>query len=332
MRILTADHVRRVFTMRHAFDAVETAAVIHTLGKAEAPARHQVTTAHPKGEMLVMPGVVDGSLFGVKLWYRFETPPERMPQSSACILLLDPVNGEEILLDGEVITDLRTGALTGVAAVRLADPAATEVGLVGAGTQARTQILALVEAMPNVRRIRVFARNRHRLAAFVEAMRSEVDRTELAIDSVHSAEEACMGADVLVAATTSSEVVIHDAWVKDGALVCGVGSHDPASSELDPATVARAEVVVVDTARGGIDGAGDISGPINSGALDRSQVLELGDLVSGARGWSRTSAGVAVFKSVGFAATDVVAASMVAERASRSDVGIKIDLHATSGP
>ncbi|GAB2458279.1 ornithine cyclodeaminase family protein [Nocardioides hungaricus] len=332
MRILSADDVRRVFTMTDALAVVEAAASIHVLGRADTPPRHQLATTEPAGELLVMPSVVGGSRFGVKVWHRFAESIGTIPGSSASILLLDPERGEEVLLDGEVITDLRTGAMTGVAARYLAAPGASEVAVIGSGIQARTQILALAEVLPTVRRVRVFSRNRSRLEAFVAMMRAEVLEAGVRVEATASAEEAVVGADVVVAATTSSTPVIADAWIASGALVCGVGSHDRHSSELEPATVARAEVLAVDTLRGGVDGAADISGPIESGLVDRSAVAELGDVVRGAAAGRRTPEGIAVFKSVGFAACDVMAAAEVARRAAELGEGLVLDLHAPSEP
>lgn len=328
MRIVTAAEVARLFSMKDALAAAKAAAVLHTAGQAETPARLQLATSEPEGEFLVMPGVVagsGGSLFGLKLWHRLDAGFGALPQSSASILLLDPAAGEEVLLDGEIITDLRTGALTGVAAAYLA-PAARQAAVIGAGAQARTQVLALAEALPSLRQVRVFARTASRLESFAQAMASELGGTDVSVEAVSSARSAVAGADVVVAATTSPTPVIADAWIKPGALVCGVGSHDPASSELEAATVARAELVVVDTKRGGIDGAGDIAGPIKDGALSRDDVVELGALVSGPPRRA-TPAGVTVFKSVGFATADVVAASLVAARAREQDAGVEIDLH-----
>lgn len=131
----------------------------------------------------------------------------------------------------------------------------------------------------------------------------------------------------MVAATTSSTPVVADAWIGDGALVCGVGSHDRQSTELEPATVARAEVVAVDTLRGGVDGALDASGPIEAGLISRDDVVELGDLVTGAVPGRTTTTGITVFKSVGFATSDVVVAALVAERAVELGAGTVVDLH-----
>jgi ornithine cyclodeaminase/alanine dehydrogenase-like protein (mu-crystallin family) len=327
MLVLTAADVSRLFTIRHALDAARTAAVIHVLGRATTPRRQQLTTQQTSGEMLVMPGTLDEATFGMKLWYRFDEVIGSIPQSNACILLLDSEHGEEVLLDGGVITDLRTGALTGVAAQHLARPDASTVGVIGAGIQARTQVLALVEALPTVRTVRVWSRSRPRLESFVLAMQKELEGSDVTIEATGSAQESARRADVIVAATTSSRPVIDDGWVSDGALVCGVGSHDPGSSEIETATVARAERVVVDTMAGGVDGAGDIAGALHDRSLRREDVVELGALLTGEASGRETSTGVTVFKSVGFATADVVAAQMVVGLAKEVGAGTRVDLH-----
>lgn len=328
MLVLSAADVSRLFTMKQALAAVEVAAALHVNGHSETPQRHHLSTAQPNGEMLVMPGVVSQSTFGLKMWYRFDQALGSIPESSACVLLLDSEYGEEVLLDGGVITDLRTGALTGVAARHLARPDATTVGLIGAGTQARSQAFALVETLPTVRTIRVSSRSRDRLEDFVRRLDEDLTGRKVVVEIAGCIEECVEDADVVVAATTSSHPVVPDRWVKDGALVCGVGSHDPCSSEIEPATVGRAERVVVDTFRGGIDGAGDVAEPMRKGLLRREDVVELGALVTGAALGRTTSTGITIFKSVGFAAADVVAASDVARLAREAGAGVRIDLHA----
>jgi ornithine cyclodeaminase/alanine dehydrogenase-like protein (mu-crystallin family) len=327
MWLVTGDDVRASFTMRDAIEAMETAVKLHASGGTFSPRRHQLATKNPEGEILAMPGTVDPGLFGIKVWYHYAEPPQGMPQTSATLFLLDPERGRETLLDGQVITDFRTGALTALAAKQLARPDSATLGIIGAGNQARTQILALLEVLPQVRSVRVFARDQRRLSSFVEDLQTYERCAGVNLTAVDSAREACETADVMVAATTSHVPVIADEWVAPGALVCGVGSHQPGSSELDPRTVARAELVVVDTYDGALAGAGDISNPIGDGLLDRNDVLELGCIVDGSYKPELSEHAVKVFKSVGFAAADVVAGALVARRAAERNLGLEIHLH-----
>jgi len=327
--VLNASDVSALFGMEEAFAAVTTAAIAHVEGTTSVPPRAALSLTRPETELLVMPGIVEGRSFGLKTWYAMDADVGGLPRSSAVMLLLIPGAGLEAVLDAGVITDLRTGAMTGVAARHLARPGAETAAIVGAGIQARTQAVALVHACPSLREIRVSSRNAERRAVFTRGLQDELavlyPARTIEVVPTDSAEAACRGADVLVAATTSSRPVIDDAWVGDEALVCGIGSHTPEAAELDPATVSRAAVVVVDTHAGGIDGAGDISGPIGSGGVRREDVLELGTLLQ--EGPPPGLGGVRVFKSVGFAAADVVAAEMVARAAILHDRGVHFAIH-----
>jgi ornithine cyclodeaminase len=119
--------------------------------------------------------------------------------------------------------------------------------------------------------------------------------------------------------------VIADEWLARDALVCGVGSHTPDTSELEPATVARARIVVADSRRGVLAGGGDVMGPIRAGQIAEEDVVELGELVLGTRA-APPPPGVAVFKSVGFAALDVAAARAVVDAAIEAGSGAEVPL------
>lgn len=321
MLILTADDVRRVFDLRAAIDTTAEAATAHVSGRTSPAPRAALATTAPDGEYLVMPGTVGSDRFAVKTWYTLDATGGRRTQ--ALIVVVDPETGEEAVLDGSVITDLRTAAMTAIAATHLAPSGSTVATIVGAGIQARTHALALAEVLPGLRTVRITSRTAARRDALVEALRAGLAERGVDVVGVDSAEAACRGADVIVAATTSASPVVLRPWVEDDVLVCGVGSHAPGEAELDPELVAAAVVVAADTHAGGIDGAGDLSGPIASGVLRREDVLELGSLGAS----PAPERGIRVFKSVGFAAADVTAAHRVVQAARAAGLGSRIDLH-----
>ncbi|RNE56507.1 ornithine cyclodeaminase family protein [Cryobacterium tepidiphilum] len=329
MLILTASDVSEVFGMREAFESVREAAVAHVEARTAVPPRVALRTAETDGEFLVMPGVVDASVFGTKVWFAFPEAHGSVPATAAMILLVDPGSGQEVLMDGSVITDMRTGAMTGLAAERLAPEGATTLAVIGTGIQARTQALALLHALPAIETIRVTSRSADRRQRFAGGLAAEVAREHrdraVRVVAVDDGEGAVAGAQVVVAATTSAVPVIEDSWLDGDVLVCSVGSHDPRSAEIAPATVGRASTVVVDTYVGGATGAGDVSGPIASGLLDPGSVIELGDLLLGRRSPSRV--GVRIFKSVGFAAADVACARAVLTAARKRRLGRDVALH-----
>jgi ornithine cyclodeaminase/alanine dehydrogenase-like protein (mu-crystallin family) len=328
MLILTATEVERVLGMPEAFAATREAALAHVRGETDSPVRTALSVPASHGEVLVMPGVVGGTVFGTKTWFSWPERRGDIPGTGALILLLDPESGRECLMDAGAVTDLRTGAMTGLAAERLAPAGASRVGMVGTGIQARTQAMALVHALPGLAELAVTSRDPDRRARFAADLEAELRALhpgrELRVRAVPDARTAVEGADVVVAATTSGTPVVDDAWVTGDVLVCGVGSHDRRSAELPPELVARADTVVVDTLRGGVDGAGDVADAIERGLLDRDRVVELGRLLEGEPVPER---GLSVFKSVGFSAADVVCGAAVLAAAVAAGLGTSVDLH-----
>ncbi|PJJ63604.1 ornithine cyclodeaminase family protein [Compostimonas suwonensis] len=313
MLLIDATEVERLYGMSQAFESVAEAAIAQTRGTTDVPARAGFRVPGADAEVLVMPGVVDGTTFGSKIWY--SSGGDSLPSSAALIVLVDPELGE-VVMDGSVITDLRTGAMTGLAAARLAPPATSVAAIIGAGAQARTQALALVHALDTLTTIRIASRNPDRRNDFASALRREIsiahpsrDVEVIAVDSVRSA---CAGAGVVVAATTSATPVIMDDWIGPDVLVCGVGSHTPDAAEIEMPIVARAKRVVVDTVVGALHAA-DITAALESGSLARTSIIELGELLQEPAGTG--AGGINVFKSVGFAAADIYSARSVARAA-----------------
>ncbi|MBD7919974.1 ornithine cyclodeaminase family protein [Cellulomonas sp. Sa3CUA2] len=321
MLVLTAADVRAVLDMPAAMETTLEAARAHVAGRTSGSGRVALSTASPAGEYLVMPGTVGEDRFGVKTWYTASYGGAWSTQ--ALVLVLDPETGDEVLMDGSVITDLRTGAMTGIAATHLAPAGTTVATVIGAGRQARTQALALAVALPGLTTLRLTSRTAARRDALVATLARELAPHGVEVVGVDDTAVACRGADVVVAATTSSSPVVHREWLGADVLVCGVGSHAPDAAELDAPTVAAAAVVAVDTRAGGVDGAGDLAGPVADGLLRREDVLELGEL--GAHALPRS--GIRVFKSAGFAAADVTAGHHVARAARAAGLGLRIDLH-----
>jgi ornithine cyclodeaminase/alanine dehydrogenase-like protein (mu-crystallin family) len=130
----------------------------------------------------------------------------------------------------------------------------------------------------------------------------------------------------VVAATTATAPIILSEWVRPGTTVCGIGSNRPTATELDPALVAHADLVAVDTREGTLH-IGDLARPIAAGELDPARVVELGELVLGTAPGRQTPDQITIFKSVGFAAVDLAAARLIVAAAREQGLGQEIDLH-----
>ncbi|HET9665029.1 MAG TPA: hypothetical protein VFP00_12450 [Burkholderiales bacterium] len=208
------------------------------------------------------------------------------------------------VLDGRLITDLRTGAASGVAARYLKLPSSVSIGVLGSGHQARMQLEALAATL-HVTRASVYSPNsRHRRAFAVEMTR----KLDLPVTAVDNAETAARGNSVVVAATNAAgtEPVLRRRWLDECRLVCAVGSTRRESIEVDADTFGDAALVIVDSLLAAEE-AGDLQQALATGALDAGRPVTLAQLVT--RGQAGLAGGYAVFKSVGTALQDLALAS-----------------------
>jgi ornithine cyclodeaminase len=167
-----------------------------------------------------------------------DNPSRGLPRGIGVILLSDPDTGLPVaFLDGTVVSAMRTGAVSGLAARALARPDASVLALYGAGVQARTQLLALERALPDLAEIRLVDPNAERLRSFVE--REQPGRPP--IRAYADARDAARGAHVVVPATMAPAAYIAPDWFEPGQVLISVSSHDPSVD-----TIAAADLLVTD--------------------------------------------------------------------------------------
>lgn len=210
---------------------------------------------------------------------------------------------------------IRTGAATGVAAKHLARPAASSVGLFGAGWQAESQLAAIRAAVPTVERVVVSSRTREKAEAF--AARNDAVVTD---DPAEAG-----GCDIVVTVTTSKRPVLQGAWLSEGALVCAVGANDSRARELDDAVIARAAFICCDSIEDAQLESGDLIEPIAAGHLDWGSVNELHEVVAGDVAARSADTDIVLFKSNGIAPWDLALAHELARRATERGVGTQVE-------
>ena len=277
--------------------AMESALIDFSAGRVQQPVRRFLTIDRHEGFLGVMPAVSDKAM-GVKLVTFYPNNAARgLPTHLAMIQLFAPETGEALaLIDGRLITEMRTAAVSAAATKALAAPEAKVLAILGSGVQARAHL----EALTRVRAfddIRVWGRTRAHAERFAE----EVGARAMA------AEDAVRDADVIVTATAATEPILQGAWLKPGAHVNAVGWRGHTSRELDDA--AMANVVVVESREAAHDQCGDV---ILSGA---EIYAELGEILAGKKP-ARTEE-TTVFDSVGIAVEDIAAARLVYEAAGK---------------
>jgi ornithine cyclodeaminase/alanine dehydrogenase-like protein (mu-crystallin family) len=228
MRILSAADVKAAITMQQAIDVVREAFIALSTGHAQVPLRSRLQT--PDGVTYYMPAYLDrGSFSAVKVVSVYANNARfGLPTVLANVLVLDAETGQlRAIMDATYLTALRTGAASGLATELLAVPGASVLGVIGAGGQAHTQVEGICAVRP-IREIRIYSRSG--ADPLVKTLSAQYPG--ITISAAQSAAQALHGAQILVAATTSSSPVIHLQDVAPGAHINGIGSYTPAMQEV----------------------------------------------------------------------------------------------------
>lgn len=324
-RLLTEAQVQSLLPTRDLIAAMESAVARFSAGEVLQPVRTVLMVGPTRAYFGLMPAFIpQPASLGAKLVTVFSGNAARqLPSHLATIVLLDPDTGAlQAIMDGRYITEARTAAVSAVSARHLAAPGAGTLAIIGSGVQARSHLEAFAEvrALEDVRIWSPQARSRDR---FVAEMSGHVASP---LRSAASAEEAVRGADLVVLATSSATPVIEDHWVAPGTHVVSVGACRPDQREMPPALLARARLFV-DSRAAALVESGDIVMGIADGAFDEAHVQgELGSVVLGRLAGRTSAKAITVFKSLGMAVEDVVAADLVLRRAIESGAGTELTL------
>jgi ornithine cyclodeaminase/alanine dehydrogenase-like protein (mu-crystallin family) len=282
--------------MEDVIPAMERALADFSSGKVVQPVRTIVPVEESGGFLGLMPAYT-GQALGAKL-VGFYPRNTDIPTHHAVIQLFRPETGEPLVtMDGTLITEVRTAAVSAVATKYLARPDASVLAILGSGVQARSHLEAL-RLVRDFQEVRVWS-PRH-AAAFAE---------EFGVQAARSAGEAVRGADVIVTATTSQTPVLEGACLAPGAHINAVGACRPDWQELDDDALHRARIYVDSRAA-----AAQESGDVIAGGVERV-VGEIGEVVNGAVPGRTSPDEITVFKSLGLAVEDVVTADLVYRKA-----------------
>ncbi|MBI1873620.1 MAG: ornithine cyclodeaminase family protein [Acidobacteria bacterium] len=323
-RLLTEKDVRRVLSMEDLIEAMASALARFSSGEVVQPVRSVLQVGRDKAYFGVMPAFVGApAALGAKLVTLFNRNTERgLPTHLASILLLDHTTGALVaLMDGRFITEARTAAVSAVSTRVMARENASILAVIGSGVQARSHI----EALPLVRRfreVRVWSPNRDHRERVVREMSGSARASLVAASD---AEQAVKNADVIALVTSSRTPVIREGWIKNDAHVISVGACLPDQREIDPALTARGRLVV-DSRAGALAESGDVVMGIAEGRFTASHISgELGEVVAG-RVPGRLNDEMTIFKSLGMAVEDVVAADLAYRQARERDIGTLLEL------
>jgi ornithine cyclodeaminase/alanine dehydrogenase-like protein (mu-crystallin family) len=289
--LLDEDHVRQHLRMEELIPAMEKALIDFSAGKVTQPVRSVIKVDPPGGFYGMMPALTPEGL-GQKIVTFYPPNAERgIPTHMATIFLVDPQTGAPLaVMDGTLITEMRTAAVSTAATKLLAPCDAKVLAILGSGVQARSHVEAL-RLVRNFEEIYVWSPN----PAHAQRFADEIGGKAM------SAEEAVRDADVVVTATNSKTSILRGAWLKPGCHINAVGACRPDWRELDDE--AMANVVFVDSREAAMKESGDII------LSDTKIYAELGEALAG-KVPSRANK-TTIFKSLGMAVEDIAAALLV---------------------
>lgn len=278
------------------------------------------------GRINAMPGYIGGqvNMAGIKWLGGSPANLSRhgIPRASGLLILNDPETMVPLaILEGALISAMRTGAVTGAAARYLARPDSRVAGLIGAGVQGRTQLMALKEALSSMREARVFDLDRPRLETFCREMTAVLGMCVTPVDSHRQCVEAC---DVFVTAIVASAPVVKNEWVAPGSFYSHVGSHE---CEFD--VVSNSDKVVVDSWDAVVHrDVTTLSKMHAAGLFQKEQVhAELGEIVNGKKPGRESSEERTLFAPIGFSLHDLVMGARIYRKAKELGLGRELVLY-----
>jgi ornithine cyclodeaminase/alanine dehydrogenase-like protein (mu-crystallin family) len=318
--ILSADQVEALLDMKEAIEALERGFLEYYRGRCEIPTRLNVVAPERDGRFILLPcymaetGIFHTKIFSVYL----NNHTKGLPNNYYYYMLHDIETGEvKSIMGGTYLTNVRTGAVQGIATKFLARKDSRVFALFGAGPVAEHQLSAIVN-VTQVEQVKIFDPDRVRATQFAATTSAKYD---VRIDVADSPKQAVKDADIITTATSSMAPVFDGLDVKPGTHVNAVGGINPKGREIDDYTITHSKIIVERMAEVLVE-AGDIVIPREQGKLKQQDIHgELAEVMAKKIKGREGKDELTLFKSIGFAMEDAVIANLVYDRAIKRGLG-----------
>ncbi len=323
--ILSQNEVKSCLPMSEAIRAVREAYIAFAKGRVKMPPVMHLDVSQYNGEVDIKSGYIeDLGLIGTKIASGFyDNYKLGLPPGIAVIILMDLKTSMPVaIMDGTYVTAYRTGAAGAVAAKVLARKDSNIIGVVGAGTQARMQVLALREVF-SLKKIKVWDINTTERDRYVEEMSEQL---KIPIEPAEDIKNAVTETDIIVTVTPSRKALVMKEWIQEGVHINAIGADGPGKQELDPFIVKRADKIVVDSLNQ-CRIIGEIQHALADGLITEDDVYaEIGEILIGEKVGRETSEEITLFDATGLAAQDIAAANIVFKQAKEKGIGRVVSL------
>lgn len=302
-------NVEQILTMEKCIEVMRRALVDLAEGKALQPLRTAMRLGN--GNVLgLMPGCLPKQgVVGSKIITVFpHNHSEGLPSHQGVVLLFDVTDGHlKAIVDGIAITAIRTAAVSALATDVLARKAAANLAILGAGTQARTHLEAML-LVRDISQITVWDYHEEAAQRFVTEMSESYN---VKIKCCSKVKQAVQDADIICTVSLAQQPILKVEWLKEGAHINAVGACTPNAREIDTATVVKARLFV-DSVESAVNEAGCYLLPLAEGAITETHILgEIGDVLAGMIDGRTNEKEITLFKALGLAIEDLAAASFI---------------------
>jgi ornithine cyclodeaminase len=327
VRILRQGEIRGLLNFAEAIAVVEKSFADYSSGRAVVPGVINLDIDERRAEIHVKSAYIRGSAsYVIKIASGFYLNPSLgLPAGNGMMLLFAAETGllQCLLFDDGFITEMRTAAAGAVAAELLAKKNAAKVALIGAGSQARYQLKALMEVRAP-EEVRVWSRSSARVRAYIEEMAPFLPGA--AFLRARSCEEAVRGSDLVITATPSRAALVKAEWLDPGIHITAVGSDGPEKQELDPRILKKADLVYCDSV-GQCARLGEVHHALEAKVIGEEGISgELGDIILGRKTGREDERQITVADLTGLGVQDAAAANLVYEKALRRGLGQLIEI------
>jgi len=325
VRVVSAEQVRDLLTYPACIDVVRAAMIEVSRRNADMPLRHAIKIPNGKGLLVMMYGSLGApESFGIKLVSLFPgNASAGLSSHLGLVVLYEAEHGRPVaIMDGGVVTAIRTAAASAVATDRLARADARVMAILGNGEEAETHLRALAEVR-TLEEVRIWGRDRRRADAFVGAHAGSAQADVRAVDTV---DDAVRGAAIVCTVTAAPEPVLFGHQLEPGMHLNVVGSSIPKTAEVDTEAVRRSRYFV-DYRESTLAQAGELLRAKQEGVVgDDHIVAEIGQVLSGEAEGRRTDEEITLYKSLGVIAQDLAAACYVWREAESRGVGAVVEI------
>lgn len=321
MLVINETDIGRAVSMHDLIMAIEQAYILYEFEEYQMPSRNHIFDH--ENTFLLMPCTANHS-FGTKIVSVFPNN-KKCPVTQGIVVLNDRNNGQmKALLNGTIITGLKTGAVGGAAIKYLSRKNVHTVGLIGTGYQGLYQLVATC-AVREIKQIYLYNRTSTKLIAFINTLKNHIS-TNIEIHIADHTRELVEQSEIIITATSAHEPVLpNDSNIFNGKLIIGIGSFQPHMREFPKNLYINLKNIYIDTLDAKHE-SGDIVVPLKEKWLDDSQIVSFSKVITKKITPQQNSDCPTVFKSTGMALFDLVCAERIYEKAIQHRIGAFLEL------